>query len=434
MVGFPLWFCNFHYDEYYVAALYTQFLNICRGALVRILKTGYNAENWFLGATKFMSHPLEGMRVLDLTRLLPGATCTMMLVDLGADVIKVEDPNGGDYVRWSQPQIDGQSVFFRMNNRGKRAMIIDLKNAEGQAVLKRLVESADVLIEGFRPGVMARLNCDYESLQAINPRLVYCGLSGWGADGPYAQMGNHDLNSVSVAGLTGAMENPQVMGGQFADMGGSYLAVTGILAALLRRERTGEGGFVDASLSESALPFVLYNWTEALMTGTKGGQGALTGGQACYRVYRAKDGESVSLAALEPKFWSNFCHVIGREDLLDGYLEAEKQARLIAELNRVFAEKNADEWQAILGDVDCCFTVVKHPAEIADDPHYQARGLLGQFEDGTPWMRSPARISGSEPTIENVIPGYGEHTREVLLEADYDDDAIDALIAAGAVK
>jgi hypothetical protein len=125
---------------------------------------------------------------------------------------------------------------------------------------------------------------------------------------------------------------------------------------------------------------------------------------------------------------------IGREDLLDGYLEAEKQARLIAELNRVFAEKSANEWQAILGDVDCCFTVVKHPAEIADDPHYQARGLLGQFEDGTPWMRSPARISGSEPTIENVIPGYGEHTREVLLEADYDDDAIDALIAAGAVK
>jgi crotonobetainyl-CoA:carnitine CoA-transferase CaiB-like acyl-CoA transferase len=337
-------------------------------------------------------------------------------------------------VRWSQPQIDGQSVFFRMNNRGKRAMIIDLKNAQGQAVLKRLVESADVLIEGFRPGVMARLNCDYETLRGINPRLVYCALSGWGADGPYAQMGNHDLNYVSVAGLTGAMENPQVMGGQFADMGGSYLAVTGILAALLRRERTGEGGFVDASLSESALPFVLYNWTEALMTGAKGGQGALTGGQACYRVYRAKDGEPVSLAALEPKFWSNFCHAIGREDLLDGYLEAEKQAGLMAELDRIFSEQNADEWQAMLGDVDCCFTVVKHPADIADDPHYQARGLLGQFEDGTPWMRSPARISGSEPPIENIIPGYGEHTRAVLLESGYDNDAIDALMAAGAVK
>ncbi|MEQ9027995.1 MAG: CoA transferase, partial [Aggregatilineales bacterium] len=206
------------------------------------------------------SHPLVGIRVLDLTRLLPGGVCTMMLGDLGAEVIKIEDPNGGDYVRWMGPQIDKQSVYFRMNNRSKRSVILDLKTENGQIALKKLVETADVLIEGFRPGVMARLGCDYETLKAISPTLVYCALSGWGADGPYAMSGNHDLNYVAIAGLTGAMETPQVMGGQVADIGGAYIGVAGILAALFRRERTGEGAFVDTSLAESALPFALYNW------------------------------------------------------------------------------------------------------------------------------------------------------------------------------
>ena len=159
-----------------------------------------------------MTHPLDGIRVLDLTRLLPGGVATMMLADMGADVIKIEDPDGGDYVRWMGPQIDGQGVYFRMNNRNKRSMVVNLKVEEGQAILKKLVAKAHVLIEGFRPGVMARLNCDYETLKAINPKLVYCSLSGWGADGPYAQMGNHDLNYVSIAGMTTAMESPQVMG------------------------------------------------------------------------------------------------------------------------------------------------------------------------------------------------------------------------------
>ncbi len=373
-----------------------------------------------------MSHPLAGIRILDLTRLLPGGVCTMMLGDLGAEIIKIEDPNGGDYVRWMGPQIDKQGVYFRMNNRSKRSVILDLKVESGQAALKKLVETADVLIEGFRPGVMTRLSCDYETLKTINPKLIYCSLSGWGVDGPYAMSGNHDLNYVSIAGLTGAMGTPQVIGGQVADIGGAYIGVAGILAALFRRERSGEGAYVDTSLAESALPFVLYNWVEALTEGAQAGKGTLSGGQACYHVYTTGDGRSVALGALEPKFWANFCNALNRPDLIEDYLVPERQAELIIIVADIFAQKTADEWNALLSDKDCCFTLVKSPAEIADDPHLQARKMLGVFDDGTPWMRSPIRISDSEPHIENVVPAYGADTENILKQSNISDDRFDA--------
>jgi len=187
-------------------------------------------------------NPLDGLKILDLTRLLPGAVCTMLLADMGATVIKIEDPHGGDYARWMPPHIDGSSVFFRMNNRAKRSLVLDLKTAEGVAVLKRLARDADVLIESFRPGVMARLGVDYETLKADNPRLIYCALSGWGSDGPWASVSGHDLNYATAAGLVGAMQTPQPLGGQVADIGGALAAVAAINAALLRRERGGGGG------------------------------------------------------------------------------------------------------------------------------------------------------------------------------------------------
>jgi crotonobetainyl-CoA:carnitine CoA-transferase CaiB-like acyl-CoA transferase len=382
-----------------------------------------------------MIRPLDGVRVLDLTRLLPGGVCTMMLADLGADVVKIEDPNGGDYARWMPPLVAGQGLYFRMNNRDKRSVILNLKDARGQAVLQKLVQKADVLVEGFRPGVLDKLGCGYEALKAVNPRLVYCSLSGWGQDGPYVDRSGHDLNYVSIGGITGAVEQPQVQGGQMADIGGAYIAVSGILAALLRRERTGVGGYVDASLFEAALPFVLAPWAEAVNKAGSGGiQRTLTGGLACYNIYTTADGRQVSLAALEPKFWANFANAVGRSDWLQGnYQDPERQAALKQEVSALFARKTADEWQALLGDADCCFALVNPPEAIADDPHIQARGMLGVGEDGAVWMRSPVRLDGEEFQIGRV-PGYGEHTREILCEAGYSDTEIDELCAAGVVR
>ncbi len=300
------------------------------------------------------------------------------------------------------------------------------------AVLKRLVESADVLVEGFRPGVMARLGCDYEALRAVNPRLVYCAISGWGADGPYADRSGHDLNYVSIAGMPGAMLNPQVMGGQVADIGGAYVAVAGILAGLVGASRTGEGCFVDASLFEASLPFVMYPWVEAKTTGITE-PGGLTGGAACYNIYQTQDGLPVSLAAIEPKFWANFCTAVERPDLIPDYHLPERQAYLRVELVEIFALKTRDEWRTILESADCCFAVVNSPGALADDPHVQARGMAGVGEDGVPWMRSPIRLD-NDPFRQGRVPGYGQHTREVLHEAGYSEAEIDGLIAANVVR
>ena len=376
------------------------------------------------------SQPLAGIRILDLTRLLPGGVCSMLLADMGADVIKIEAPDGGDYARWMPPLVGGRGVYFLATNRGKRSAIVNLKDARGQSVLHRLVESADVLIESYRPGVMDRLNAGYEALRKINPRLVYCALSGWGQDGAYADRSAHDLNYVSIAGMTGAMLIPQPMGGQIADIGGAYAAVAGIVAALFGRERSGEGAYLDLSLFESSLPFMLTTWVESILPGDHV-RGGLTGQLACYNVYTAADGDSVALAALEPKFWANFCHAVERPDLIDGYTDPARQDELAAELSALFRQRSAADWAALLENADCCFTRVNTPADALDDPHVRARGLLGVTPQGMPWMRSPIRL-GDAPEI-TAPPGYGEHTRAVLREAGYADAEIDSLIAAGAV-
>ena len=380
-----------------------------------------------------MVQPLEGVRVLDLTRLLPGGMLTMMLTDLGADVLKIEDPNGGDYVRWLPPLIDGQSAFFRMNNRNKRSLILDLKHPQGVAVLRRLAAGADVLVESFRPGVLARLGCGHDALRAEFPRLITCALSGWGADGPYALRGGHDVNYAALTGLLGAMETPQVLGGQIADMSGAMMALNAILAALFRRERSGEGAFVDVSLFESALPFALYSWTESLLTGAGGGQGRLTGGQAYYRVYRTADGGSMALGALEPKFWEAFCTAVHRPDLLPDYLAPEKQAGLRAELEALFATRSTADWVALLDGADCCCVPVRPATALADDAQVQARGMAGVGADGVTWMRTPIRMTGLDFQPQ-AVPGYGEHTCAALGEAGYAPEEIESLLAAGVVR
>jgi alpha-methylacyl-CoA racemase len=376
------------------------------------------------------------LRILDLTRLLPGAICTHFLAEMGADIIKIEDPQGGDYARWMRPlAYDGQGVFFQASNRRKRSVILNLKATEGQAVLHRLVQSADVLVESFRPGVTARLKCDYETLKAINPRLVYCSLSGWGQNGPYAEDSGHDLNYIALNGVLGSTRTPQPLGGQIADIGGAYAGAMGILAALLRRTATGVGAYLDISLFEGGMPFGMYQWVESVATGVAGGQGSLTGGMAFYDVYLSADQQPMTLAAIEPKFWQNFCAAVNRPDWLPLHTDTSQQAHLKQEIQALFATKTAAEWEALLRHADCCFTLVTPPTKLADDPHIQARGMAGIDGKGIPWMRGPVRFDDMDDDMPlEHAPGYGSHTREVLKEAGYAESDIATLELSGVVR
>ncbi len=376
-----------------------------------------------------MKHALDGVRVLDLTRLLPGAVCTLFLADLGADVIKVEDPVAGDYARWTPPLIDGQGAFFLASNRGKRSIILNLKATAGQQALHRLARQADVLIEGFRPGVTARLGVDYATLRQINPRLIYCSLSGWGQTGDYAEMSGHDLNYVALSGLLGSMATPQPLGGQIADVGGAYAGALAITSALFARERTGQGAQIDIALFEASMPFAMYQWVESAVGYSRGGAGSLTGGQAFYRVYKSADDQPLALAPIEPKFWENFCRAVGREDWLPHHLNPEKQAWLAEEIGALFRTRTAQEWHDLLYHADCCFTRITPPEALLDDPQVRARGMAGLDERGIPWMRTPVRFGAGHDGPPRPAPGYGEHTAQVLGEAGFTPQEIAALSA-----
>ena len=378
--------------------------------------------------------PLHATRILDLTRLLPGAVCSMLLRGLGAEIIKIEDPRGGDYARWMPPlHEDGMSLFFHSGNRGKKSVVIDLKSEAGRAILQKLVSGADVLIEGFRPGVMARLGADYETLNALNPRLVYCSLSGWGQTGPLAQVSGHDLNYIASNGLLGAQTDPNTPGAQVADVAGAYVAVMGILAALLKRERTGLGDFLDAALAEAAMPLNYISWIRTCASPEQAAGVSLNGDSACYRVYQSADGEALALAIVEDKFWANFCQAVDQPEWIDQHDRPECQPALIAALTEMFGSKSGAEWQNLLEGRDCCFTRVKAPDQLLDDPHWRARGMLGIDEAGLPWMRSPLRLGGDAMDIEPA-PAYGEHTREVLLAHGWDEGEIERLADEGVIR
>ena len=293
-------------------------------------------------------YPLHNTRILDLTRLLPGAVCTMLLGDLGAEIIKIEDPIAGDYARQMPPLIDGMGAFFRSSNRGKKSIVLDLKQPAGQAVLHRLVKHTDVLIEVFRPGVTARLGADYETLRAINPRLVYCSLSGWGQTGPMARVSGHDLNYIARNGLLGGELNPQTLGAKVADVGGAYVGVMGILAALLQRERSAEGHYVDVALSEAAMPFAMLSWVHACCQGSGGEALNLGGANACYRVYYCADDEPVVLSAVELKFWANFCVAVDKPEWIALHTVTDRQPALIEEVAALFRSRSAAEWTDLL--------------------------------------------------------------------------------------
>ena len=373
------------------------------------------------------------MRILDLSRLLPGPFATMILADLGATVDKVEDPRGGDYMRFMPPKgKDGTNPVFTMLNRGKRSVVLDLKKDEGREALKMLVAQADVLVESFRPGVLQRLGLGYDELRTINPRLIYCAITGYGQDGPLVDRAGHDLNYLARAGVLGftgpAEGEPQVPGVQIADIGGGALyAVIGILAALQERERTGEGRMVDISMCEGALSFAAFGI--GLRAGGMRfprGKDLLMGGIAPYGTYRTEDDRFVSLASLEPKFWNAFCQGVGIEARMEALTPGPHQAEIRAQLEGIFAERTRDEWAAFAAEHDCCLEPVLDASELEADPQHAARGV---FAAGLSSPRTPVAEAAEGPA-----PGQGEQSEAILREAGLDDEAIAALRAAGATR
>jgi alpha-methylacyl-CoA racemase len=385
-----------------------------------------------------MSLPLEGITILDLTRLLPGNYCTLLLSDLGADVVKVEEPGRGDYIRWSPPLVDGQSAIHRALNRGKRSVALDLKAPEGPEVLGRLAEGADAVIESFRPGVMDRLGVGHATLRKRNPRLVWCAISGYGQDGPYREHVGHDINYIGIAGVlhaTGSPGGPPVLPAvQIGDFGGGMAAALGTVAALAEARRTGQGRPVDVSMLDVAMSWagVLMAWSLATGEAPPRGGMPLTGGLACYRVYRAGDGKHVTVGALEPRFWRTLCERLELPDLVDLQF-APDQEKVAARLQEAFARKPRDAWVAELGGVEACVGPVHDVSEAMADPQAGARGIVAHV-DGRPVGPGPALTwPGEARGPVRPAPGLGQHTDEVLTAAGFSDEEVAGLRRRGVI-
>lgn len=396
-----------------------------------------------------MSLPLDGLRVLDLSRLLPGPFCSLLLADFGADVIKVEDTGMGDYIRWSPPYYDGapestRSALFLALNRNKRSIRINLKSPQGTAVLLRLVCDADVLIESFRPGVLDRLGVGYERLRLENPGLVYCAISGYGQDGPHRDRSGHDINYLGLNGILGLTGDsggaPVQAAAQIADIGGgSLMAAVGIMVALRERERSGQGQLVDCSMFDGALSWLAMVAGEALQSGrgARRGELPLAGRFVCYRPYECADGW-VTLGALEPKFWSAWCAGVGRSELISGQFDPPGSATH-AEVQAIFAQRTREGWCAFASEHDCCLEPVLEIDEVLDSELVRAREMVVAIDQ--PGVSDPVRQLGlpiklsRTPGDTGRAPGpeLGEHTDEVLAAAGYDPTEIAELHGIGAI-
>ena len=392
--------------------------------------------------------PLEGVRVLDLSRLLPGGFCSMLLTDFGADVVKVEDTGMGDYVRWSPPYYEGaddsaKSAYYLALNRGKRSIRVNLKEERGREVLLRLARDHDVLLESFRPGVLDRLGVGWERLRAENPGLVYCAITGYGQDGPLRDRSGHDMNYlglIGLLGLTGERDGPPVQSaGQIADIGGGALmAAFGILAALRERDRSGQGQLVDVSMSDGSLAWLAM--VAARYFGEerapRRGDLELAGRLVCYRPYACADGW-VTLGALEPKFWQAWCRGVGREDLVERQFDPPG-SDAHAEVERIFLERTREEWREFASQHDCCLEPVLELDEALDSELVRARHMVVEVEQPgaerpVRLLNAPVKMSRTPGGPQGPGPVLGADTDEVLGAAGYSADEIEALKGSGAV-
>ncbi len=371
------------------------------------------------------TQPLTGVKVLDFTTLLPGPMAGLVLAEAGADVLKIERPGFGEEMRLYEPKWGREAVTFAFLNRGKRSLAIDLKDRRALKLMEPLIAEADVLIEQFRPGVMERLGLSYDSLSRLNPRLIYCSITGYGATGPKAGVAGHDLNYIGDTGLLslsmGPTDQPVVPPALIADLaGGSYPAIVNILLALLLRDKTGQGTHIDIAMTDNM--FMLMTWAigQGLVTGEwpESGDGLVTGGTARYQIYPASDGRFVAAAPIEQKFWDNFCDLIEMPaELRD---DAKDAAATLAEARRIIAAKPSDEWKRIFYGQDCCCSIVQTLKEALADQHFLERGLFDYVLENEEGDSIPATVvcvspqfRGS-PTARKSAPAVGAHNDAIL--------------------
>lgn len=391
-----------------------------------------------------MKQALEGICIVDLSRLLPGPYCSMLLADLGAEVIKVEDPHLGDPTRWTPPQAHDTGIVFLNLNRNKRSLTLNLKDPRGVAIFHRLAERADVILETFRPGVMDRLGIGYKAIAAINPQIIYCSLTGYGQSGPYRDRSGHDLNYISLAGILGLTTDqegrPTIPGTQIADLAGAMAATIAILAALLARQRLGHGQYIDVAMTDVAVSLLTVAAASAFAGHPLpvGGRFELNGRFPFFNIYETSDGGFVSLGALEPKFWQEFCRAVGRADWLDKqFVSDQEREQLFAELRQLFRSKSRREWEEIFTDADACCEPVLSLDEAFSHPQVQHRQMIVDVpepERGTVrHLASPLKLSETPPSIRTPAPQLGQHTVTILHELGYTEAECQELKQAGVI-
>lgn len=359
---------------------------------------------------------LDGLKVLDFSRLLPGPFCSLLLADMGADVIKIEDPKGGDYARYYPPIVGNSGVFFESINRNKRSFTLNLKHPDARLIVQKLVAHSDVVLETFRPGVMEGLGLGYEELRAINPSIIYCSISGYGQTGAFKEKAGHDMNYLAHAGLLSQSkvgDDIALPGFQLADIGGGALyAATGILAALYKRSRGNQGSYLDISMTEGALSFAIPMLAVHAAGGnTTHAQGMLNGGIAAYNVYRTKDDKHLAVAALEPKFWAGFVTALERPDLLDeGHMEGDRGQ--IETIMRIIHGHDLAHWVNVFQDLDVCVEPILDLDDTLHSVLHNSRNAFFEL-NGVSHVRTPLT---PESKVHSPAPALGEHTDDVLRE------------------
>lgn len=397
-----------------------------------------------------MKKPLSGIRVIDFTKLLPGPMCTLHLADMGAEVIRIEDaatPNGGDMTRELPPGVTNRRPpMFLPLNRNKKSVALDLRTEEGLQALKDLCATADVFVEGFRPGVAKKLGFDYETIKAVQPAIVYCSISGYGQDGPMALMGGHDINYQALSGVleqTALKDGQPIPGGfQAADLaGGSLTAAMSICAALVDARLNQQGRYLDVSMTDSLLSLTLMNLAAWQMAGKSppAGTTTLTGGIAAYQTYPTADGRWLAVGAIEFKFWKNFCETINRVDLLaKGHLYGQSSDEVVADIANVIKTKTLAEWTDIFKDVDACVTPVLNIEEVTKQPLIKERGMFVESVDdlGHAYKQFafPVKMTSYEFEVERQAPELGADTVDLLKQVGYSADRLAQLKSAGVIK